>query len=215
VFPDHFPEAFIELIPAFCKPLVECCYDCRYCSNLIVRRWANERAKYARRQYPLTSTYKSDYKAFKPSSPENDIRVMAQIRNWSSGPDFLHHAHLHSGSSPEAYESYDQCTYDPADCCPKKNILNHHMRCKLQCCAGGDHAVVPREYCRKFPILGCDGRIDPNSCRGDASDRSCYYRAHEFPRYNPKSIGPAACSFDNPRLVPHYPRRPPIRTYQI
>jgi len=139
----------IELRQAFIKADEECCYNCNYCPHVVVKRYVAERAKYARLQYPLTTTYKSDYRPFKPSLPENDIKIMSMVRNWGVGPGFLHHAHLDSMSSPDVETLY-QATYKPEDCCAKK--VENTQR---YLCAGDSQCTSKTErFQRKFTLLG-------------------------------------------------------------
>jgi len=155
----------IETRVAFTRADEECCYNCNYCPYVVLKRYISDRAKYARNQYPLTTTYKSDYRAFKPSLPDNDIKIMALIRNWGIGPDFLHHPHLDTMSSPQPETLYQQ-TNKRFDCCAggKKNILqqlpgggrnlcagdSYHSQQQPNCSIRGPHEA----YRHKFTLLG-------------------------------------------------------------
>jgi len=200
------PRPSIENRNGFYKALEECCYDCRYCPYVIYNRWADNRPKYARNQYPLTTTQKSDYRPFKATDPENDIRIMGMIRGWGLGPDFLHHPHLDSVSSPEELTLYRH-TYNNSDCCRKKSIMPYYDYPNSNCCARINMCntenecnymrVIPREYRRKFTQLGNepipystnDSRVSAYSYKHDDYPKinELYYKPQRFvghPRYH-------------------------------
>jgi len=182
----EMPELQLENRCSFFKPLEECCHNPLYCSHITYNRYAYDKAMYARNQYPQVTTYQTDYKPFKTAEPDNDVRIMCLIRGWGLGPDFLHHAHLDSISSPEPYQRYFGA-YDGSDCCPKKNILDEHRFKRRRPWAGDacsqqilpDYSAINPGYRRKFTLLGENPEIAmfPNTYNHDYSNRC---RPNEF-----------------------------------
>jgi len=98
----------------------ECeCKDARYCRRDILNNWVDDKWKWSRNRNPMQTSYQDNYRAFKASPPEIDIRVMGRIRNNGLGPDYTYHTHTTGVDAPEPIDMYYP-RYKPGDCCPGK-----------------------------------------------------------------------------------------------